>query len=120
MIDLAARNWRSRASRGIFMGAGVIVPSGSYQLGTRVYVRNFAVGITEESVRVAFARSGQVREVRIIANRETGRPRGFAFVTMASDAEATRAIAAMNGTLLFGRPLRVSLDRRSKARRSSR
>jgi cold-inducible RNA-binding protein len=98
----------------------VIVPFGPHKVATRVYVRNFAIGTTEESVRVAFARAGQVREVRIIANRETGRPRGFAFVTMGSDAEATRAIAAMNGTLLFGRPLRVSLDRRSKARQSSR
>jgi RNA recognition motif-containing protein len=56
-----------------------------------------------------------VREVRIIVNRITGRPRGFAFVTMGSDAEATRAIAAMNGALLEGRPLKVSLDRRAKA-----
>lgn len=81
------------------------------QVGTRVYVRNFAIGTTEESVRMAFAPAGRVREVRIIVDRVTGRPRGFAFVTMGSHAEATRA-AAMNGTLLEGRPLRVSLDRR--------
>ena len=78
-------------------------------VASRVYVRNFTIGTTEESVRSAFARAGRVQEVRIIANRETGRPRGFAFVTMGSAEEASRAIAAMNGTLLGGRPLRVSL-----------
>jgi cold-inducible RNA-binding protein len=72
------------------------------------------VGSTEESVRSAFARSGRVSEVRIIVNRATGRPRGFAFVTMGSEAEATRAVAAMNGTLFAGRPLKVSraIDRK--------
>jgi RNA recognition motif-containing protein len=95
-------------------------PFGSTKLGTRVYVRNFAIGTTEDSVRSVFARAGQVRDVRIISNRETGRPRGFAFVTMASHAEATRAIAAMNGKLLDGRPLRVSLDRRATAPARSR
>jgi len=78
-------------------------------MGSRVYVRNLAVGTTEESVRTAFARSGHVSEVRLIADRETGRPRGFAFVTMGSEKEATQAIAALNGALLAGRPLRVSL-----------
>jgi cold-inducible RNA-binding protein len=88
-------------------------------VGSRVYVRNLAIGTTEESVRTAFAKSGRVHEVRVIADRETGRPRGFAFVTMASAEEASRAIAAMNGTLLAGRPLRVSLavDRAIAARR---
>lgn len=78
-------------------------------MGSRVYVRNLAVGTTEESVRTAFAQSGSVSEVRLIADRETGRPRGFAFVTMGSEGEATQAIAALNGALFAGRPLRVSL-----------
>ena len=88
-------------------------------MGSRVYVRNLAIGTTEESVRTAFARAGRVSEVRVIADRETGRPRGFAFVTMGSAAEATQAIQAMNGTVLAGRPLRVSLaiDRGVAARR---
>jgi RNA recognition motif-containing protein len=89
-------------------------------VGIRVYVRNFAVGTTEESVRTAFSRAGRVREVRVIVNRQTGRPRGFAFVTMGSAEEATRAIKAMNGTLLAGRPLRVSLAADRKAERASR
>ena len=72
------------------------------------------MGSTEESVRTAFAQSGRVSEVRIIVNRATGRPRGFAFVTMGSEAEATRAVRAMNGTLFAGRPLKVSraIDRK--------
>jgi cold-inducible RNA-binding protein len=85
-------------------------------VGRRVYVRNFAIGTTEDSVRDAFARAGRVSEVRLIVNRRTGRPRGFAFVTMSSPEEATRAIRSMNGTLLAGRPLRVSLaaDRKTE------
>jgi RNA recognition motif-containing protein len=86
-------------------------------VGSRVYVRNFAIGTTEESVKAAFSRAGRVRDVRVIMSRETGRPRGFAFVTMGSAAEATRAIRAMNGTLFAGRPLRVSLAAESKAQR---
>ena len=73
-------------------------------------------------MRTVFARAGRVHEGRVIANRETGRPRGFAFVTMGSHEEATRAIAAMNGTLLAGRPLRVSLapERAEAVRRRDR
>ena len=88
-------------------------------MGSRVYVRNFAIGTTEESVRSAFSRAGRVHEVRVIVNRATGRPRGFAFVTMASAAEAVRA-CAMNGTLLAGRPLRVSLANDRAARHRAR
>ena len=88
----------------------------SNAVGRQVYVRNFAIGTTEESVRTAFSRAGRVSEVRVIVNRQTGRPRGFAFVTMGSPEEATRAIRSMNGTLLAGRPLRVSpvADRKSE------
>ena len=97
----------------------MVSPFDSSAVRSRVYVRNFAVGTTEESVRSAFARAGRVSEVRVIVNRETGRPRGFAFVTMGSAAEASRAIEAMNGTLFSGRPLRVSLAT-DRARRRDR
>jgi RNA recognition motif-containing protein len=56
----------------------------------------------------AFAAAGEVREVALPTDRETGRPRGFAFVTMGSDAEAAKAISAVNGQTLDGRSLRVN------------
>jgi hypothetical protein len=78
-------------------------------VGTKLYVGNLSYQTTEETLREAFAADGrQVQEVAIIVDRETGRPRGFAFVTMASPADAEAAIAAMNGAMVDGRPLRVN------------
>lgn len=78
-------------------------------MGTKLYVGNLSYQTTEETLREAFAADGrQVQEVAIIMDRETGRPRGFAFVTMASPADAEAAIAAMNGAMVDGRPLRVN------------
>jgi RNA recognition motif-containing protein len=63
---------------------------------------------TAEEVRGAFQAHGTVTDVRLVMDRETGRSRGFAFVTMGSDEEAERAMKKMDGALLGGRPLRVS------------
>jgi cold-inducible RNA-binding protein len=81
-------------------------------MANRVYVRNLANGWTEESIRTAFAQTGEVSAVQLIKNRATGTT-GFAFVTMSSAEEAMLAIAAMNGAVFEGRSLRVSrvLDR---------
>jgi cold-inducible RNA-binding protein len=73
---------------------------------TNLYVGNLAWGTTEDALREAFARHGTVTKVQIILDRETGRPRGFAFVEMSDGAEA--AIAGMNGTQLDGRTLTVN------------
>jgi RNA recognition motif-containing protein len=78
-------------------------------MSNRLYIRNLPSGISEESVRIAFARAGQVRDVRILKNRATGRSRGFAFVTMSSAEEAGTALSAMNGLPLEGCAMRVSL-----------
>jgi RNA recognition motif-containing protein len=59
-------------------------------------------------VREAFARIGEVTDVHIVTDRTSGQSRGFGFVTMGSPAEATKAIEAMNGANLDGRPLRVN------------
>ncbi|MBL8897413.1 MAG: RNA-binding protein [Planctomycetes bacterium] len=78
-------------------------------MGKKLYVGNLAWGTTEENLRSAFEADGrQVDEVAIITDRETGRPRGFAFVTMGSDADAQSAIQSMNGAMLDGRELRVN------------
>jgi cold-inducible RNA-binding protein len=55
-----------------------------------------------------FAEAGQITEVKMMDDRDTGRPRGFAFVEMASDAEAAKAIEALNGRELDGRTLTVN------------
>jgi RNA recognition motif-containing protein len=74
---------------------------------TRIYVGNLPFSATEESVRALFAKHGTVEKVSLITDRDTGRPRGFGFVEMSS-ADAARAIQALNGADLGGRPLRVN------------
>ena len=78
-------------------------------MGSKLYVGNLNYTTTEDALRDAFAADGRsVREVAIPSDRETGRPRGFAFVTMGSDADARSAIDALNGRELDGRSLNVN------------
>ena len=78
-------------------------------MGTKLYVGNLSYSTTEASLRVAFEADGRdVREVAIIADRETGRPKGFAFIQMGSEAEAQSAITALDGQELDGRKIRVN------------
>lgn len=72
-----------------------------------IYVGNLPFTATEDEVRDLFAQYGEVNEVRIITDRDTGRPRGFGFVRM-SPADADTAIEALNGTELGGRTLRIN------------
>jgi cold-inducible RNA-binding protein len=77
-------------------------------MGNRIYVGNLSFSATSDSVRNAFAAIGTVTDVHLVTDRQTGQPRGFAFVTMGTDQEAAKAIAELNGTVLDGRPLRVN------------
>ncbi len=77
-------------------------------MGNRLYVGNLAFQTTEDTVHQAFLQWGEVTEVKLVLDRETGRSRGFAFVTMGTDESAIKAIEGMNGTMLDGRPLRVN------------
>jgi len=77
-------------------------------MGTRLYVGNLSFSSTNETVREAFARIGEVTDVHIVTDRTSGQSRGFGFVTMGTPAEAQKAIEAMNGAPLDGRPLRVN------------
>ena len=78
-------------------------------MGSKLYVGNLSYTTTEDSLRTAFAANGRtVKEVAIPSDRDTGRPRGFAFVTMGSDADAKAAIAALDGKDLDGRSLKVN------------
>ena len=74
---------------------------------TTIYVGNLPFSATEQDVRALFEAHGTVESVKLINDRETGRPRGFGFVDMPQDA-AQAAIQAMNGRDLNGRPLRVN------------
>jgi RNA recognition motif-containing protein len=77
-------------------------------MGNRLYVGNLPFSATAETLRQAFASSGEVADVHVVNDRESGKSRGFAFVTMGNAYEAAKAIAAMNGTTLEGRELRVN------------
>ena len=74
---------------------------------TKLYVGNLPFTATEESVRALFANHGTVEKISLMTDRDTGRPRGFGFVEM-SNADATRAMQALNGTDFGGRPLKVN------------
>ncbi len=77
-------------------------------MNTKLFVGNLAFTTTENDLQDAFAAHGVVTEANLMMDRATGRPRGFAFVTMASPEEAQKAIAAMNGATLDGRSLTVN------------
>jgi RNA recognition motif-containing protein len=74
----------------------------------RLYVGNLAFSTTEDALKAEFANHGQVEEVALITDRDTGRPRGFAFVTMSSDSDGHAAIEALNGADLDGRTITVN------------
>lgn len=74
----------------------------------KIYVGNMSFNTSEDALQGAFTAHGTVEEVHIVTDRETGRPRGFAFVTMPDDTEAKAAIEALNGTDLDGRTLNVN------------
>jgi len=77
-------------------------------MNTRLYVGNLSFNTNAEGVRAAFQEFGTVSDVHLVSDRETGRSRGFAFVTMGSPEEAAKAIEGMDGRTLDGRPLRVN------------
>jgi RNA recognition motif-containing protein len=77
-------------------------------MGNRLYVGNLSFSTSRESIESLFATAGQVHEVAMPTDRETGQPRGFAFVTMGTAQEANSAISQLNGAMLDGRALRVN------------
>ncbi len=74
----------------------------------RLYVGNLSFETTEEGLKSVFGAFGDVTEVKLISDRETGRSRGFGFVVMSTDDQAQVAIDQMNGALVEGRSLKVS------------
>lgn len=76
-----------------------------------LYVGNLAFTTTEQELRTLFETHGAVERVNIATDQQTGRPRGFAFVEMANPGEADKASAALTGTNLGGRTLKVNAAR---------
>lgn len=88
-------------------------------MSKNIYVGNLPFRASEDNVRDLFAQYGAVSSVKLISDRETGKPRGFGFVEMDDDAEADAAIEALNGKDYEGRSLKVNeaKPRESKPRR---
>ena len=78
-------------------------------MSTKLFVGNLDFKITENDLQDAFAAHGNVIETNLVTDRTTGRPRGFAFVTMSTPDEAQNAISALNGKELAGRALTVNV-----------
>ncbi len=80
----------------------------------KIYVGNLSYSATSEAIQALFAQFGEIAEVHVPTDMSTGKPRGFAFVTMPNDAEAQAAIAALNGKDMEGRALNVNEARPKK------
>jgi len=85
-------------------------------MSTKLFVGNLSFNTTENDLHDAFAAHGTVVEANLMMDRMSGRPRGFAFVTMSTPEEAQNAIEAMNGASLDGRNLTVNIARPKEER----
>lgn len=74
----------------------------------KIYIGNMSFDTTESQLRTAFEGYGEVSTVNIIMDRDSGKPKGFGFVEMMNDSEATAAISGLNGQELDGRALNVN------------
>jgi RNA recognition motif-containing protein len=81
------------------------------KMETKLYIGNMSYDTTEEDLRRMFSEAGTVGSVDIIKDRDSGRPKGFAFVTMNSQAEAEKAISMFNEKTVNDRPLTVNIAR---------
>ncbi len=85
-------------------------------MASKLYVGNLPFDVGDEELRSLFAQAGTVESVKIITDQYTGRSRGFGFVEMAGEEEATKAIQMLNGYALKGRSLVVSHARQEQRR----
>ena len=80
-------------------------------MDTKLYVGNLSYDTTEDGLRAKFAEAGSVVAVEMIKDRDTGRMKGFAFVTMTTQEEAENAIKMLNGKMLDNREIKVNIAR---------
>ena len=89
-------------------------------MAKKLYVGNLSYGTTDGDLQQLFEPHGTVQSAQVIMDRDTGRSKGFGFVEMENDAEAQKAIEALNGTPYKGRPLTVNEARPREDRGGSR
>jgi RNA recognition motif-containing protein len=94
-------------------------------MSTKLYVGNLSYNTTEAALRTLFAEFGEVESINLITDRDTGRPKGFGFVEMATDQAAQAAIGGLNGKTVDDREIKVDKakpqvdrDRRQQGGRS--
>jgi cold-inducible RNA-binding protein len=80
----------------------------STNMTNKLFVGNLPSDVTENDLQDLFAQHGPVSDVNLVTDRATGRPRGFAFITMAAEDGASAAMQALDGKNVSGRPIRVS------------
>ena len=85
-------------------------------MGSKLFVGGLAWATSDESLRVHFEEFGEVSETKIVTDRETGRSRGFGFVTYAEEGSANEAKDALNNSELDGRPIRVDFATEQRPR----
>ncbi len=78
---------------------------------SKLYVGNLSYNVTEDQLRELFSQAGQIKDVALITDRQTGRSKGFGFVEFATQEEAQKAIDMFNNHELDGRPLTVNVAR---------
>jgi len=94
-----------------FSAVNVFQMRGISEMSSNLYVGNLPYEVSEEELRDLFSPHGEVVSAKVITDRETGRPRGFAFVEMSQDEEAQKAIQGLDGQDFKGRNLKVNLAR---------
>jgi RNA recognition motif-containing protein len=82
----------------------------------KLYVGNLSFNVTQDQLQDMFAPYGSVQSAQLIADRDTGRSKGFGFIEMSSDREAEAAISGMNGQMVDGRALTVNEAKPREAR----
>jgi RNA recognition motif-containing protein len=92
---------------------------GEHHMNNKLFVGNLSFNTTENDLQDAFAAHGTVLQANLMMDRTTGRPRGFGFVTMATDEEAQTAMNALNGSSVDGRSLTVNIARPREERAPS-
>jgi cold-inducible RNA-binding protein len=88
-------------------------------MATKLYVGNLSYNTTEDQVRTLFAQAGEISEIAFIMDRDTGRPKGFGFVTMANEEASKEAIKRFNGFTMDNRALTVNEARPREERSTS-
>ena len=92
-------------------GKSTVCQTAKHRMSNKLFVGNLSFNTTENDLNDAFAAHGTVTEANLMMDRVSGRPRGFAFVTMSSAEEAQKAIDALNGAQMDGRALTVNVAR---------